>query len=302
MKKENIIKCGVAALAIGATIALRAQEAESGFSYAPGEGISFGEQKIVSAEFAAAFDSKYMTYGVIDGKDPVAKASASMTLMDWVYAAIEAQYDLTKTNGRRGEYGNRAGKYTLLDASAGVAHEFDLGETIGTLGVDLSYMYEYIPRYHGDVGDTQYLNLELTLDGHWIEPTFWVERDIMADEGTYFNLNLGHTFTLIGDDEDQVLTFKPSFGQGVGNSLRTKGYFSDTTEGFDHAGLMDSSITGEFELAITEWLKLGAYATYYDYLFDSKMRDAARAYNSEWGSGCKDSWNFVCGLSLTATF
>ena len=273
-----------------------------GFSFTPGEGISYGEQQIVSAEVGVGFDSKYMTYGVIDGKDPIAKLSGKLTFFDWLYVALDAQYDLTKTNGRRGGYGNRAGKYTLLDTSIGIAHEFDLGEKIGTLGVDASYMYEYLPRYHGEVGDTQYLNLELTLDGHWIEPTFTFERDLMADEGTYVNLNLGHTFTLVGDEEDQVLTFKPSIGQGAGNSLRTKGYFGDTSDGYNHGGLMDTTIMGEFKWAVCDWLSLGAYVAYYDYIFDSKMRDAARAYNSEWGSGCHDSYNVVWGLSLTATF
>lgn len=273
-----------------------------GFSFTPGKGISYGEQQIVSAEVGVGFDSKYMTYGVIDGKDPIATLSGKLTFFDWVYVALDAQYDLTKTNGRRGGYGNRAGKYTLLDTSIGIAHEFDLGETIGTLGVDASYMYEYLPRYHGEVGDTQYLNLELTLDGHWIEPTFTFERDLMADEGTYVNLNLGHTFTLVGDEEDQVLTFKPSIGQGAGNSLRTKGYFGETSDGYNHGGLMDTTIMGEFEWAVCDWLSLGAYVAYYDYIFDSKMRDAARAYNSEWGSGCHDSYNVVWGLSLTAKF
>ena len=43
-------------------------EAPSNWSYKPGAGISFNETPIVTAEFGVSFDSRYMTYGVIDGK------------------------------------------------------------------------------------------------------------------------------------------------------------------------------------------------------------------------------------------
>ena len=260
------------------------------------------ETSIVSAEFGFSFDSRYMTYGVIDGKDPIVTPSAQLTFFDWAYVGVEAIFDVTKGNGKRGGYGNRVGKYTTLDSIVGLAHEFDLGETLGSLSVDFNYIYEYLPRYHGEVSDTQYLNLELSLGDLWLEPTLWIERDLMADDGTYANFNIGHTFTLIGDEEDQTLTFKPSVGQGLGNTLRTKGYFSDSAEGFSHGGLMDTTIKGEFEWTVCENLKFGAYVAYSDYLFDSNMRDAARAYNAEWGHRYDRSYNFVGGLSATLSF
>lgn len=275
-----------------------AEECCDGWSYTPGEGISFDEEPIMTAEFGLAFDSKYMTYGVIDGKDPIVTPSATATFFDWVYFGVEAIYDTTKQQGRKwGGYGNRAGKYTTLDAIVGVAHDFDLGETLGALSVDFNYIYEYLPRYHGEVGDTQYLNLELALNDLWLEPTFAIERDLMADDGTYFNFNVGHTFTLIGDEEDTVLTFKPSVGQGFGNGMRNKGYLGKDKEGF-----MDTCIKGEFEWTLTEWLSLGAYVAYYDYWFDRRLRDGARDYNAEWGHDCDKSYNVVAGVALTATF
>ena len=110
-----------------------------------------------------------MTYGVIDGKDPILTPSAQLTFFDWAYVGVESIFDLTKGNGKRGGYGNRAGKWTTLDASAGVAHEFELAEGV-SLSVDANYIYEYIRR-HSDMGDTQYVNLELGLSGFWLEPT-----------------------------------------------------------------------------------------------------------------------------------
>ena len=256
------------------------------------------ETPIVSAEFGLQLDSKYMTYGVIDGKDPILTPSAQLTFFDWAYVGVESIFDLTKGNGKRGDYGNRAGKWTTLDMIVGLAHEFDLGETLGTLSVDVNYIYEYLRRHHSDMGDTQYVNLELSLGDLWLEPTLGIERDLMADDGTYVNLEIGHTFALVGDDEDPTLTFRPSIGQGLGDKHRTRGYELAN----DHGGLMDTTIKGELEWAVCDHVALTAYIAYSDYWFDSKLRDGARAYNGAWGSSCDHSWNFYGGVGMTVSF
>ena len=253
---------------------------------------------VVSAEFGLQFDSKYMTYGVIDGKDPILTPSAQLTFFDWAYVGVESIFDLTKGNGKRGDYGNRAGKWTTLDMIVGLSHEFDLGETLGALSVDVNYIYEYLRRHHSDMGDTQYINLELSLGDLWFEPTLGIERDLMGDEGTYVNLEVGHTFALVGDDEDPTLTFRPSIAQGFGDKHRTRGYeLAD-----DHGGVMDTTIKGEFEWAICDHVALTAYIAYSDYWFDSKLRDGARAYNGAWGSSCDHSWTFYGGVGVTVSF
>ena len=298
MNTKKIIGAALFAVIAGGVFASETEG--SGFAWAPGDGVSFNETSIISTEASLNFDSRYVFYGVVDGKDPIVRPSATATFGDWVYLSAEAIFDLTKGSGKRGGYGNRAGKYSALYPSIGLAHEFDLGEQIGTLGVDFGYQYWYTPRSIGEVWDTQYLYLELTLEGHWIEPTLYVERDIMADEGTYVNLALAHTF----ETYIEGLSVTPSIAQGFGNSLRTKGYFAELekVEGFDHGGLMDTTIKLELEYEINDWLKLGAYIAYYDYLFDDDMREAAAAYNAEWGAREDKTWNFVGGLSLTAAF
>ena len=234
----NIKKMACAAAVLGcvaaATAADEAAEAEKGEVEE--------EAPIVSAEFGLQFDSKYMTYGVVDGKDPILTPSAQITFFDWLYFGVESIFDVTKGNGKRGDYGNRAGRWTTLDAIVGIAHEFELAEDIG-LSVDANYIYEYLRRHHSDMGDTQYINLELGLTGLWLEPTLAIERDLMADDGTYVNFSLAHTFTLVGDDDDPTLTFTPSVGQGFGNTQRTRGYELAA----DHGGVMDTTIKGEFE-------------------------------------------------------
>ena len=278
--------CGCVSLVIAADEVAEAEKGE------------VEETPIVSAEFGLQLDSKYMTYGVVDGKDPILTPSAQLTFFDWAYVGVESIFDLTKGNGKRGDYGNRAGKWTTLDAIVGLAHEFDLGETLGALSVDVNYIYEYLRRHHSDMGDTQYVNLELSLGDLWLEPTLGIERDLMADDGTYVNLEIGHTFALVGDDEDPTLTFRPSIGQGLGDKHRTRGYeLAD-----DHGGLMDTTIKGEFEWAVCDHVALTAYIAYSDYWFDSKLRDGARAYNGAWGSSCDHSWAFYGGMGVTVSF
>jgi len=167
----------------------------------------------------------------------------------------------------------------------------------------MNYMYEYLRRHHSDMGDTQYLNLELGLTGYWVEPTLWIERDLMADEGTYVNLALGHTFSLIDsesedEDADPLLAFCPSIAQGFGDKHRTRGY--DLAR--DHGGLMDTTIKGELTWTVNENLKLSAYVAYSDYWFDSRLREGAREYNGAWGSSCDHSWNFFGGVAVSVSF
>ena len=143
---------------VAAAAATASVFAEEEFNYTPGEGLSYGEQPIVSAEFEVKFDSKYITYGVMDGMDPIARLNGYVTFFDWWYVGAEILTDLTKGNGKRTPYGygNRAGKLMTLDAATGIAHEFDLGETLGKLAVDFYYTYEYLPRHAGTMNDTQY--------------------------------------------------------------------------------------------------------------------------------------------------
>ena len=68
-------------------------------------GALYAQNEIVSTEFSLSFDSRYMTYGVIDGKDPIFTPGATATFFDWAYIGVESIFDLTDGNGKRGGYG-----------------------------------------------------------------------------------------------------------------------------------------------------------------------------------------------------
>lgn len=263
------------------------------------------ESPMVSAEFSLAFDSKFMSYGLVDNNDPIITPSAAVTFFDHLTFEVAALFDTTKYGKKWGEYGNRGGKYIELDPGVSFGWEFspeDYEALPTTVALSLGYSYEYHPRHMGggtgEAGDdTQFVVFDIELPDLWLEPVLEIERDIDRDNGTYVNLELGHTFSLIdGDGDDPLLAFKPSVAQGLGNTQRTRGY--DLAK--DHGGLMDTCLKGELTWQICDNLALSGYVAYYDYLFDSKLRDAARGYEA---SGRADtSYHFVAGLALTASF
>ena len=92
-KKTMALAC--AAAVCGAAFAAEEEKA-GGWAYNPGEGVSFNEQTIVSAEFSLAFDSKYLSYGLVDNNHPILTPGGSLTFFDWVSFEAEAIFDVTK--------------------------------------------------------------------------------------------------------------------------------------------------------------------------------------------------------------
>lgn len=282
---------------------------EQGLNWAMGEGVTFNETPIVSAEVGLAFDSKFLSYGLVDNNDPILTPSAALTFFDWVTFSVESIFD-TSRYGERAGYGNRAWKYQELDPGVAIGHAFGPDEGLPTtIEFEIGYMYEAHPAVVDD--DTQFITFSIGLPDLWFEPTFSYERDIDRDEGTYLNLEIGHTFTLIeGKEEgdDDILDFRLSAAQGWGDRKRIRAYLPDVRAyddegehpGLDRAGLMDTCIKGEFTWNITDGVSLGAYVAYYDYLFDATARDCAKGYE---GTGSyTDSYNFVTGLSIAIAF
>ena len=189
-KKETKFKSKTIALALAAAVcgAAFADEATTdgkseSWSYTPGEGVSFDETPIVSAEASLSFDSKYLSYGFVDNKAPILTSAGEIT------------------------------------------------------------------------------------------------------------------FNLLGE-EDDTLTLRPSIAQGFGNGQRVKAYATKKDgEPLNHAGLMDTMIKLELVWMVCDNVALSGYVEYSDFLFDRKIRDAARDYEAT--GSWDDGWNVVAGLALT---
>ena len=273
----------------------------------------------VSVEAGIAFDSKYLSYGVVDNNDPIVTPSACITFFDWMFVGFDAIFDVTpygrkKIDGER-VYSNRGGRYTEFDPYVGIAHAFtpeDCEFLPTTIEFSIDYCYEYHPESMGRAhreswGEpSQFITLEVGLPDLWIEPKFTYERDIDRDDGTYLNLEIGHTFSIIdgeSEDDDPVLSLRPSIGQGFGNGNRV-GYYlwkdNENGDPLDHAGLMDTCVKLELAWNFCEYFTLSGYVAYSDFLFDRQIRQASRYYEAhgKWD----ESYNFIGGLSLSFAF
>ena len=274
---------------------------EQGLNWAMGEGVTFGETSIVSAEVGLAFDSKFMSYGLVDNNDPILTPSAALTFFDWVTFSVESIFDTTRY-GEKAGYRDHAFRYQELDPGVAIGHAFGPDEGLPTtVEFELGYTYEQHPRIVDD--DTQFITFSIGLPDLWFEPTFSYERDIDRDEGTYLNLEIGHTFSVVeGKEEgdDDILSFRVSLAQGWGDQRRVTAYLGEAGDGYDEACLMDTCLKGELTWNITDGVSLGAYLAYCDYLFDSSARDAASAY--EGTEAYSESYNFVTGVSIAIAF
>ena len=282
--KTKTIMLALAAAICGAAFADEetTEEKAEGWSYTPGEGVSFNETPIVSAEASLAFDSKYLSYGFVDNKAPILTPAGEITFFDWLTFGVNAIFDLTKYGNRAG-YTNRQFKYTELHPTVTLGHAFspkDFEWLPTTIEFALGYDYEFHPNSKNKAAlneyengwdtsiaeDTQFITLELGLPDLWLEPTFLYERDIMRDDGTYLNLEIGHTFNLLGE-EDDTLTLRPSIAQGFGNGQRVKAYATKKDgEPLNHAGLMDTMIKLELGWKVCDNVSLSGYVGYSDFL------------------------------------
>ena len=267
------------------------------------------ETPVVSATFALAFDSKYLSYGLVDNRDPILTPSAEISFFDFFTLGVEAIFDTTKY-GRQAGYGNRGGKYTELHPYAGISYAFspeDFEWLPTTIEVSLDYLYEYHPECkarHGDRDpgaddDSQFWTLGIALPDLWLEPAFTIERDVIRDNGTYANLEIGHTFNLLGE-EDDTLTLRPSIAQGFGNCERVKAYVGECDHAANKNALMDTLVKLELGWNICDNVALSGYVGYSDFLFDRDVRRASRSYEAtgRW----EESWNFIGGLAVEVSF
>ena len=310
--KSSYIALACATAVCGAAFAADEEKTESsGWAYAPGEGVSFNEQKIVSTELSLAFDSKYLSYGFVDNNEPILTPAGSMTFFDWVKIGVSAIFDTTKY-GHGAGYTSRMFQYTELHPNVTIGHSFsskDFEWLPTTIDIAVGWDYEYHPSsknkgvdpWDSSISeDTQFWTAEISLPDLWFEPKFFFEQDVVRDWGTYYNIEIGHTFNLLGE-EDDTLTLRPSVAQGFGNSRRVAAYAETIDEEpLGRAGFMDSMFKLELGWKICDCVSLSLYGAYSDFLFDRKIREAARRYEET--GNWERSWNIIGGAALTVSF
>lgn len=285
------------------------------FGDSPGAG-----ETLVAGEASVDFVSRFHPYGLAATDEPILLPFARVAFLDDLLSLSTLWYMDVGTFSRQvPSYGrqNLAGRYWELDANATLARVFTSREVEAlptSVGLSLGYTYEYHPRAvrdrtadHNTNPDTQFVLARVWLPDVWFEPLVFVERDFIRDNGTYVNLQVGHEFALgearVGSAAQLGLDVR--LGQGFGDARRVKGYLADARgEPLDHAGAMDTSVTLTLVWRLTDWLSLRPYASYYDYLLDSRTRGGARRFlpRQTGTSGTKPAWQFVGGVALSAEF
>ena len=312
MTTRLITMSAAAALCMGAFAAEEANEEKGeGWAWAPGEGVTFDETPIVSTEVSLAFDSKYLSYGFVDNNEPILTPAGSMTFFDWVTIGVSAIFDTTKY-GHGADYTSRMFQYTELHPTVTIEHSFspeDFEWLPTTVDIAVGWDYEYHPGskakgvtpWDSSISeDTQFWTVEIGLPDLWIEPKFFFEQDVVRDKGTYYNIELGHTFNLL-DEEDDTLTLRPSVAQGFGNSRRIGAYAEkEDGEPLNHAGLMDSLLKLELAWNVCDGVSFSLYGAYSDFLFDRRIREASRRYEAT--GNWERSWNFIGGAAVMLSF
>ena len=241
----------------------------------------------VTAKASLETRSGFVDYGLMVGRDPVFVPSGRVAWGGWFIDAFSV-VDYTDGNGERAGYKSRHRK---TNTSLGFHYDLPL-YLFGVLSAEVAYMYEYAPRVGGRVCDTSYITARLALEGRWLEPAISFERDLVADDGTYVCVELGHTF-----EPFDGFTVRPSVGQGFGDGKRTAGCFGS----FDSAGLMDATIRADLAYAVTDWLTFSAFIAYHDFWYGDGMREAAADFNGRHGHDAR-TWNFSAGVGISATF
>lgn len=247
---------------------------------------------VVSGSLNAGVDSKYLTYGLVDNPDPIYTYGVDVNPIEPIWFNISTINDTTRY-GRRAGYGNRRWQYQEIDTGTKGCYDFspsDFDWIPTTIHVDLGYMYEYHHRYHGDVDDTQFLTLGISFPDLWIVPEIEIERDIIRDDGTYFNLNISRCHELTKELSIHMLV-----GQGLGNENRVYSYLSE-----EHCGLMDTMIMLKLEYKLFETCVVSTYVKYSEYLFDRRLRHADREYQGR--NKHDESYNVICGFSIEIPF
>ena len=292
----NVSKYILAMLcAAGAAFAVSAQTA------AP-VAVEEQESDLPSLEVTFDYCTRQMTYGLTDNPDPIYQIGG---VIEWKGFSFEVGsiWDTTDWGKDYGEYGDRENKYQELTFGPGYTFELspdDFSWLPTTVELGANYIYEYHPatsrRLYGRADtnpDTQFINASIALPDLWLEPCLSAEYDIDNEMGAqYYLAEIGHTFVLVGGEDDPVLDFGLTAGLGFGNAKRNE-YDAD----WHKCGFKDLSLTATLTWYPCEHISISPYLVASEQL-TSELRDAAEESD---GDEHKHAYLYG-GLAVTASF
>lgn len=292
--------------AAGAVCAVSAESAQKTAAAAPAEPVAIEEQEddLPSLELSFDYCTRQTTYGLTDNPDPIYQIGG---VIEWRGFSFEVGsiWDTSHwgKSPENGGYGDRKNKYQELTFGPGYSYQFspdDFSWLPTTVELGGNYIYEYHPatprRHYGRADtnpDTQFINVNAGLPDLWLEPALSVEFDIDNEMGAqYYLAEIGHTFLLLGKEDDPLLDFGLTAGLGFGNAKRNE-YDAD----WHKCAFKDVSLTGTLTFYPCRYVSIAPYVVVSDQL-GGPLRDAARESD---GSDHKHAYLYG-GVALTASF
>jgi len=220
-------------------------------------------------EASAYYSSAKIEYGMVENDESVFGYEA---VLEWygVFGGINACYDMTDANGRRG-------RYNEIESFLGY------GFTYGDFSARAAYTYKSLGLQEDDEKDTQEVELELEYETPWVTPFVELVIDTYYRPGALYGVaGLAREWELA-----DRLTLVTAADVGFGNP-----YHNTICFDCDCWAFREMHLCAELEIDLCPHVKLVPSIDFYD-SFTKYQRDAYDKFNG---------FIAVAGCRLTADF
>lgn len=194
-----------------------------------------------SAELEAFYSSRKIERGMVENAESVFGYEAEVKWLG-LFAGIEACYDMTDVNTRRG-------RYNEITPRAGYGAKF------GDFSIRASYLYKKCKECAGENEHTQEVEFEAEYETPWATPFAMVNCDIdMKPGAAYGAFGLKREWGIAGG-----IAASACGGIGFGNAGRNKLDFDSARLAF-----RDIHLGGELEIELSSHVKLVPSVDFYD--------------------------------------
>jgi len=247
--KQTSIRPAVCAAVAAVAMGIPAAFAE-GTSVEAAESAPSAEMPKVELE--AFYSSRKIERGMVENPESVFGYEAEV---EWrgLFLGVEANYDMTNVNGRRG-------RYNEISPTAGYGAKF------GDFSAKVAYIYKKCRECAGEKEHTQEVNFELEYETPWVTPFLEWNCDIDKKPGAmYGSVGLKREWEIA-----EWLVASACGGIGAGNASRNRLDFDS-----DRCAFRDMHLGAELEIALCPNVKLVPSVDLYDQ-FTSAGRHAYR--------------------------
>ncbi len=228
----NSVACAlVAALAMGAHSAF----AEGGTNELSQTESSIG---LPSIEASVFYSSRKIERGMVENRESVFGYAAEV---EWngLFLGVEACYDMTNVDGRRG-------RYNEIETEAGY------GLKLGDFAAKAAYVNK---ACGGDEPNTQEVELEFEYETPWVSPFFGLNSDIDKWSGALYGVfGVKHVWEIVNG-----VDLTTQAGVGFANARRNKADFES-----DRFAFRDMHVGAELEVELCPHVKLVPCIDLYD--------------------------------------